>query len=457
VAIRGTGADGHDYITQVAPHCLVLVVEDRSTVPPGFQGAVLVTSATRLALAELAAVWSSHPSRELFVIGVTGTNGKTTTTMMIEHLLSRAGWPTGVIGTIDHHLGDRIWPTELTTPGPVELQERLRDFCSAGARAVAFETSSHALDQARVDGVDFDVGIFTNLTRDHLDYHGDMERYFQAKARLFSDILPSSEKRDRRAVLNGNDPMAKRLREVSRVPVWLTGQHDDADFQWTCLQSDLRGSRGRVRTPFGERSYSLPMMGRHNIENAMGALAATLAAGVSLDTALHALESMRVVRGRLQVVSDIKERTVIVDYAHTDDALKSVLSSLRQVMTSERLWTVFGCGGDRDRGKRPLMLQAALDGSDRVVITSDNPRHEDPESILDDIMKGLRSSDETRRVVREVNRRQAIRQALELSNVGDVVLIAGKGHETTQQIGAVKHPFDDVAVALEEWRSLRGP
>lgn len=454
VAIRGTKVDGHAFLTEaVAKGAIALVVEDASRVPSAFEGAVAVVSDTRVALNQLAARYFAFPAEKLFAVGVTGTNGKTTITHMIEAILNKAGKPTGVIGTIDHHLGTKVWPAELTTPDPLSFQKRLKEFVDLGAKAVALEVSSIGLRQARVDAVPFDVAVFTNLSRDHLDYHADMEDYFQAKRRLFVELLKTSSKSGKRAVVNIDDEAGRRLLNELGSEAWSYGAIDGATLRFEVIEQGFFGSRFRLHTPSGVGEFSIRMTGLHNVYNAAAAVGAALTAGVDLKTAAEALSGLNGVKGRLEAVPNAKGLHVFVDYAHTDGAIETVLKYLNGIREAaglkNKIITVFGCGGDRDRGKRPLMMKAAVNGSDLVVLTSDNPRTEDPESIIQDALAGAPKDALNRTVFTVVDRREGIRKAIELADPGDVVVIAGKGHEDYQQIGTVKYPFSDVEVARE--------
>jgi UDP-N-acetylmuramoyl-L-alanyl-D-glutamate--2,6-diaminopimelate ligase len=468
VAIRGSQLDGHAFLAEAAKGgAIAIVVEDVSKVPPAYVGLIRVVKSSRAELARLASVWSRRPSKELFTVGVTGTNGKTTTTHMIESVLNHGGIPTGVIGTIDHHFRSHVWPTDRTTPDPVVFQARLREFVDLGAKGVALEVTSHALDQARVDSVEYDLGIFTNLTRDHLDYHGSTEAYFEAKLRFFTELLSASVKRTTRAILNIDDAWvqkaATRLSRSTKPIVWTFGEEGrntgfNADFEFRMEQPGFDGVNVILRTPGGERRLRLAMAGRHNVQNAVCAYATGLAAGLSEELAASAVEKIRGVSGRLESVANANGLHVFVDYAHTDDALVAILRLLGDIRDSARregrpeaqakIITVFGCGGDRDRGKRPLMMRAALNGSDAVVVTSDNPRTEDPEAIVNDAMEAVTAVEKSK-VQRIVDRRLAISRAVEIARPGDVILIAGKGHEATQTIGTAKLPFSDVQVVRE--------
>lgn len=455
VAVRGGRIDGHDFLKEaVREGSIALVVESTAKVPQGFAGLVLEVPSTRKALSILASRYKGDPSLRLKTIGVTGTNGKTTVTHMVESILNRQGWPTGVIGTIDHHLGTRVWKSEMTTPDPLTFQTRLQEFIDAGAQAVALEVSSHALDQARVDGVDFDVAIFSNLTRDHLDYHQTMDHYFASKARLFTELLVQSRKSAKFAVIHFDDPWGEKLsKQASAVEVLTFGRRPGARYQYEILQHGFEGARFSIRdtaTPeVPATEFSIQMPGLHNVQNAVSAVLAARALGIADRDIREALGALKGVAGRLERVPNDQGLNVFVDYAHTDDALRSILRSLDAIRQESgqavRLITVFGCGGDRDKGKRPMMCRAALDHSDLVVVTSDNPRSEDPDAIIDDIFAGARN-EERDKMERCVDRRQAIQLAISLAKPGDVVLIAGKGHEKTQTIGDRVFEFSDVSV-----------
>lgn len=452
VAIRGVKLDGHSFIPDaIAKGAAALVVEDRSLVPSAYAGVVLQVANSREVLDILASRFYWDPGQELFCVGVTGTNGKTSVTYMTEAILNHGRLPTGVIGTVNHHLGVKVWPSEMTTPDPVFLQRRLREFRSEGALAVAMEVSSHALDQRRVDSVPFNTVIFTNLTRDHLDYHQTMEKYLEAKQRLFTDLMWKTHKRPCFAIVNTADKYGRRLRVAEPAILWTYGA-EDSDIRYKILRMEFSHTHFRVWTPMGETEIQLPMSGTHNVMNALAALGAGLSAGLSLSVCAEALSQFTGVPGRLQSVPNAKGLSVFVDYAHSPDALENVLTALNKVRenlrSSARIWTIFGCGGDRDKGKRPLMAQMALRYSDKVVITSDNPRTESPESIIEDILTGVRGSDRDK-VITVIDRRRAIMETVQQAVDGDVVLIAGKGHEDYQIIGTQKVPFSDVKVAEE--------
>ena len=455
VAIRGTAADGHQYLEKAAQAgCTALVVEDDRGIPASYRGAVVKVASTRVALDILAQRFYGEPAQKLFCVGVTGTNGKTTVTYMVECILTKFGWPTGVLGTIDHHLGEHRWPSALTTPDPLTLQRRLKEFVALGAGAAAFEVSSHALDQSRADSLPFAVGIFTNLTRDHLDYHLTMEKYFAAKERLFLELL-GRHPRTAVAVLNGDDEWIRKVRVREGVTTWWYGRAH-ADLTFRVLKQDLNGSVFHLSTPRGTTEVSLPCPGLHNVYNATAAIGAALAAGVSLNTATEALSTFYGAPGRLEKVPNSRGLHIFVDYAHTDDAVRTVLRALVQSRSESRgtgrVLTVFGCGGDRDRGKRPLMAQAACEFSDVVIVTSDNPRTENPRAIIEEICKGVPAGWAGQLLIEE-DRRAALAMALQTAHEGDVILVAGKGHEDYQIIGDRRTAFSDRGVLLELMRT----
>lgn len=452
VAIPGTQEDGHRYIPDaISRGAIALVIEDRTKLPNDYRGFVLQVPSTRQVLDLLSSRFYGDPGRNLFCVGVTGTNGKTSITYMVESILNDASMPTGVIGTINNHLGNHVWPSDMTTPDPIALQSRLHDFVEKEASAVVMEVSSHALAQKRVDSVPFNAVVFTNLTRDHLDYHKTMEDYFEAKQRMFTDLLWKTVKSPSYAIINMDDRWGRKLRVADPAILWTYGHHD-ADFQYELVKMDFSHTHFRVQTPAGDGEVSLPMSGNHNVMNALAALAVGIAAGVPLKSCIQSLNNFKGVPGRLQAVPNDKGLSVFVDYAHTPDALENVLSALERVRDSlkskPKIWCVFGCGGDRDKGKRPLMTLVALKYSNHVILTSDNPRTEDPQQIIHDMMNQLPAGEQYKIQI-EVNRREAIHKALQEAKRGDVVLIAGKGHEDYQIIGEEKTSFSDYQVVQE--------
>lgn len=452
VAIRGVKLDGHVFLPDaIDKGASALVVEDADKVPKEYKGLVVRVQNCRESLDLLASHFYDDPGLDLFCVGVTGTNGKTSVTYMVEAILNKGRIPTGVIGTVNHHLGDQVWPSDMTTPDPIFLQKRLREFCDAGAKAVAIEVSSHALDQKRVESVPFNTVIFTNLTRDHLDYHETMEKYLEAKQRLFTDLLWKTEKHPSFAIINTNDKYGRRLKVAGPSVLWTYG-NKDSDLRYEILRMDFALTHFKVYTPSESVDVFLPMSGVHNVMNALAAIGTGLSAGLTLQHCAEALGDFTGVPGRLQAVPNNKKVSVFVDYAHSPDALENVLTALTKVRenlkSSAKIWTIFGCGGDRDKGKRPLMAEMAAKYSDRVVVTSDNPRTEDPQTILNEVLKGIPSSYAANSEA-ILDRKDAIEQTLLKADDGDVILIAGKGHEDYQIIGTQKFPFSDVLVAEE--------
>ena len=438
LAWKGTNSDAHDFVGAAVDHGAVATVVER---PLRVDIPQLVVSDGRRAAALAADFVMGAPSTELLTVGVTGTNGKTTTAMLVRHLLNPT-MPTAVIGTlglIDRE-GAREGTVGLTTPGPVQVAVWLRELVDGGLGAVVMEASSHALAQRRLDGVRFDIAVFTNLTQDHLDYHGDVGDYFAAKARLVELVVP-----DGTVVVNDRERAWERLAVAGRT-LRSYGLGGRADVRATELELDGRGARFTLSADGEARRVESPLLGLYNVENVLAAAAAAVAAGIPLDAVVERLRSAPQVSGRLEaVVTD--PFTVLIDYAHTPDALASALAAVKP-LTPGRLIVVFGAGGDRDRSKRRPMSEAVRRVADVIVLTSDNPRTEDPERILADLATGLDGADYTR----VGDRREAIVYALHIARPGDTVVLAGKGHETYQIIGTEKRPFDErniVASCLE--------
>lgn len=449
VAIKGHERDGHDFISQALQNgAMALVVENKSKVPTDCKVLVIEVPSGRRILDLLASRFYEFPSQELICVGVTGTNGKTSVTYILEHILNHNKKLTGILGTVNHRVGEKIWETSNTTPDPVTLQLRLRQFVEAGASCAAMEVTSHALDQKRVESVHFNTVVFTNLTLDHLDYHKTMENYFATKEKLFTDMMLSSAKKPKFAIVNVDDPYGRRLKVADDVLCWTYGQRE-SDFQFKILKMDFIETEFELKTPVESLKVVLPLSGQHTIYNVIASCAAAVTCGVSLKESFAALKTFFGVPGRLQKIESDSKKAVFVDYAHTPDALENVLKSLRSVRESSRLKskiiTVFGCGGDRDKSKRPVMGKIAAEQSDFIFITSDNPRTEIPETILKDIEAGLPNSYSN--YVTEVDREKAIAMAIQKANEGDVVLIAGKGHEDYQIVGTEKKFFSDIVVA----------
>ncbi len=430
VAVRGSQSDGHRFApSAIERGAAAIVVEERL---PLAVPQVVVRDGRRAALS-LAREWFGDPASRLTLVGVTGTNGKTTTTALVRHLFNASG-TAGSIGTLGAFdgAGDAVPSTagSLTTPGPIDLQGTLAELVRRGTTHVAMETSSHSLDQGRLDGLSFAAGIFTNLTRDHLDYHSTMEAYLAAKLKLSALLGLSGVE-----VVNTDDPAWRALPRGTRRVTF--GLSPDADVRATGLLLGAAGTSFVLEGRFGRADVSLPLLGDFNVSNALAAAAAALALGQSLASVAERLDAAPQVPGRMELLSRVP-CAVLRDYAHTPDALERALKTLRP-LTPGKLIVVFGCGGDRDKGKRPIMGRLAAELSDLPVVTSDNPRTEDPEQIIDDVERGMGSGPR----LRITDRRKAIVAALEEAATGDTVLLAGKGHETYQVIGTEKLPFDE--------------
>jgi len=430
VAVRGSQADGHRFVADAVRRgatAVVVETSQQSGVPE------IVVRDGRLAALALGQAWFGHPGRRLTLVGVTGTNGKTTTTGLIRHLFNtgQGAGSVGTLGAFDGQ-GDPVESTAgtLTTPGPIDLQATLADLAARGTTHVVMEASSHSLDQGRLDGLAFAAAVFTNLTRDHLDYHGTMQAYLTAKLRL-SALL----RLDGVEVVNLDDEawsvMAPRSRRVT------FGLHPAADVRATGIALDASGSRFRLEGRYGTAEASLPLLGDFNVSNALAAAACGLGLGQPLVEVVRRLAASPQVPGRMERIAEVP-CIVLRDYAHTPDALERALATLRP-LSRGRLIEVFGCGGDRDRGKRPLMGRIAAEGADLAIATSDNPRTEDPDAIIDDIEQGMGSVPH----LRLVDRLAAIHAALDEGRAGDTILLAGKGHETYQVLGTEKVPFDE--------------
>ncbi|HVI81518.1 MAG TPA: UDP-N-acetylmuramoyl-L-alanyl-D-glutamate--2,6-diaminopimelate ligase [Chthoniobacterales bacterium] len=442
VALRGEKSDGRDFIGQAVEKGATVIVAQHAEKNP--RATCVVVENTRSAMADLTARFYNFPARKLKLAGVTGTNGKTTTTFLIKHICEKAGTRCGLLGTVRYEIGRRVLPAARTTPESLDLQELLAQILDAGCQAAAMEVSSHALVQERTRGIEWDVAVFTNLTQDHLDYHRTMESYFQAKAKLFEQLGLQQRKRKPVAIINIDDRYGQKLIEKidSKVSLVTFG---------TGLKADFRASNYRME--FGGTSYQLdargksylvrvPLIGRFNVVNSVAALAAANALGIGLRDAVLSLAKSPQVPGRLEIVPAKRQFQVFVDYAHTPDALLNVLKTLRE-LEPRRLIMVFGCGGNRDREKRPLMGQVADQNADCAIITSDNPRKEDPDKIIAEIEKGFRGS----HFEKISDRARAISRAVEIAQPRDIVLIAGKGHENYQEFADHTVPFEDIQVA----------
>lgn len=451
VCVSGYQTDGHQYAAAaLAKGARALVVER----PLELEGEVVQVKvpSTRLALAHMAAEFFGQPGGRIPVIGITGTNGKTTTSYIIHSILQAAGQDPGLVGTVEIRHGGVTRAPLTTTPGSLELQETLARMVEWGAQAVVMEVSSHALSLDRILGIPFRVAVFTNLTQDHLDFHADLEEYFQAKLRLFRDLSPQGDPPGRiRAVINLDDSRAEQILAETRVGRLTYGFSPQAQVRARQVVLGAQETRLVVVYPGGEVPLNLQLLGKFNVYNALAAFAVGLALELPVPLMVGALESVEGVRGRFQRVHQGQPFSVVVDYGHTPDGLENILSAVREV-TSGRLLAVFGCGGDRDRKKRPLMGEVAGRLADLVIVTSDNPRTEDPLAIIAEIEPGVKGTGREYQV--EPDRRQAIRRALSLARPGDAVVIAGKGHEDYQILGKDKVHFDDVEEARQALREL---
>jgi UDP-N-acetylmuramoyl-L-alanyl-D-glutamate--2,6-diaminopimelate ligase len=446
VAIKGVKDDGHRFIKEAVEKGARAVVS-ASPYPSAasFPGVSwIITPDTRLALAQLANEFYGRPSEEIKVVGITGTNGKTTVSYLLEAMLKEVGVSPAVIGTINYRFNNKVFNSKNTTPGPLELQSLLSEMAKENVKYAVMEVSSHALDQRRTEGINFHSALFTNVTQDHLDYHGTLEDYFKAKARLFDGLCEKSF-----AVINNDDPYGRRLREI-RAEVLTYGIVTPSDVVAMDLTFDIHKTEFTVETDDHRARFKTRLIGRHNVYNILASVAWGMKEGLRLPAMQAMVEQFQPVPGRLERIEFAGDFAVFVDYAHTDDALRNVLTSLRQV-SSGRIITVFGCGGERDRDKRPKMGNAVTELSDFAVITNDNPRSEDPQEIIAEIKRGI--SKDNYRVIPD--RREAIRESLTLAKSGDIVLIAGKGHENYQIFRDRTIHFDDREVARECLRSLK--
>lgn len=453
VAVKGFKQDGHDFIKKAIERGAAAVVMERQAEIPG-DVAWVVTADSRLALALLSARFYGYPSRKMKMYGVTGTNGKTTTASLLAGVLEAAGEKVGLIGTVCSMIGGKVLPVTHTTPESADLQKLLNNMVAEGVHSCVMEVSSHGLALKRVEGCEFDTVIYTNLTQDHLDFHENMKDYLDAKLKLFSGLGKSGKAAEKFAIINADDIYSDNFRKAATGTVYTYGINGPADVMAKEINVSSKGVKFEVEGRWGRCPLKLQITGIFNVYNALAALTAAAAAGVPLETVRNGLEATRGVPGRFELVDQGQDFAVIVDYAHTPDGLEHVLKTARQV-TGKRLITVFGCGGDRDRTKRPLMGKIAVQYSDWTVITSDNPRTEDPLKIIGDIEEGVKSSWSGGGYVIEPDRRKAIRLAVQTAGKDDVVVIAGKGHEDYQIIGTRKFPFDDRQEAEEALKGRR--
>ncbi|RPH81739.1 MAG: UDP-N-acetylmuramoyl-L-alanyl-D-glutamate--2,6-diaminopimelate ligase [Nitrospiraceae bacterium] len=454
VAVKGERVDGHGFVEQAIKAGAIAVVA-QAPVASGPLPFVRVND-SRKALGLLGSRFHGDPSTHLKMIGVTGTNGKTTTTYLCKALLEGIGRQVGLIGTVGYQIGQETFPAPHTTPGALDLQSLLEKMVECGLTAAVMEVSSHALALDRISGCEYDMAIFTNLTQDHLDFHHTMEEYFQAKLQLFTG-LAGGKKTGKRAFVNMDDPRGAAIRTACPVTVWGYALKSQADLKAEQVRLSLTGTTFTAATPAGSFPVESRLVGEHNVYNMLGAIGVALHDGATIDQICEATAHITNVPGRFERISSGQDFTVVVDYAHTEDALLRLLTAAQTVKTG-RIITVFGCGGDRDRGKRPKMGRVAVEYSDVVVLTSDNPRTEDPMVILHEVEVGVREALVHRNHVQYhliPDRREAIGAAIREAHQDDMVLIAGKGHEDYQIIGTKKFHFDDREVAREAIQHVR--
>ena len=477
VAITGQRADGHHFINQALENGAVALVVQKQPAQIQLSGhqieashphaLIVSTPDTRCALADLAACFYNHPSQHMQLIAITGTNGKTTVAYLIESILIKAGFKTGVIGTIDYRYGGNAFPNPMTTPESLDLQKILSEMRRSGVTHVVLEASSHAMDLYRIRGCRFNIAVFTNLSQDHLDFHGDMQAYWSSKKRLFTEYLVAGSRKDEAvAVINCDDPRGEELADILSVKRIRTGSTPACDIQAETSRCELVGTKGRLSTPRGSFDFETPLVGLHNIENILSASGAAAALNIPADTIKSGIESLRVIPGRLESIENSSRRFVYVDYAHTPDALENAVSALKAIAPA-KIICVFGCGGDRDNEKRPMMGEIVARLCDLAVVTSDNPRSEAPSAIIDQILPGielaqgcryagddLKNGFDKKGYTVEPDRRRAIRLAISVSRPNDAVLIAGKGHETYQILADTTIDSDDREEAREALRAI---
>ena len=446
VCIRGSARDSHTFIPDVLEKgCRVLVTEKDVTVPGDVT--VLRVENGRLALAELSAARFGYPAEKLVTIGITGTKGKTTTSYMVKAILEAAGKKVGLIGTINVMIGDEVRPSHNTTPDVVDLQKMLYEMVENHCDTCVMEVSSHALALDRVAGIEYDTAVLTNITQDHLDFHKTMENYREAKALLFTR-LHEGTKPNKTAVFNTDDPSSAIIMPRVKTKIMTYGKGKDNDVYPLTFHVAASHMELNLQTPVGEMDLKLHITGEFNVYNVMGSICAAIAEGLTREDIIRGLDDFAGVPGRFQLIHAGQPFTVVVDYAHTPDGLENVLKTARQI-TKGKLWVVFGAGGDRDRKKRPIMGKIALDLADIAVVTSDNPRTEDPEAIIRDIEEGLKDNPEGKEIHKITDRREAIEYVMAHAKPDDVVMIAGKGHENYQILKDRTIHFDDGEVVRD--------
>lgn len=440
VAVRGTAVDGHAYIRSAVEKGAVAVVCEAMPSDMPSEATCIVVKDSAEALGELLSEWYGNPSRRLVLVGVTGTNGKTTIATLLYTMFRQMGHKAGLISTVCNYIDDKPVPTEHTTPGPLTLHALIAQMAEAGCEYAFMEVSSHAIDQKRIAGLSFDGGIFTNLTRDHLDYHKTVENYLRAKKKFFDDLPASAF-----ALTNADDKSGLVMLQNTKARKLTYSLRTVADFKGKILESHFDGTELLVNN----REVSVQFVGRFNAYNLLAVYGAAVTLGKDPEQVLVVLSTLHSVSGRFETIRSPKGFTAIVDYAHTPDALTNVLNGIHEVLDGNgHVLTVVGCGGNRDKGKRPLMAKEAARLSDQVILTSDNPRFEEPDAIIQDMVAGLSAADLDHTLC-ITDRRQAIKTALTLAQRGDVVLVAGKGHEDYQEVKGVKHHFDDREIIRE--------
>lgn len=451
IAIKGFSADGHDFIDTALSNGAAAVIAERD----GYADKrIIQVKHTRKAMAAIASRFYGNPSEELFLTGITGTNGKTTVTWLTESIFKAAGFNTGVIGTINVRYNGGIHESPVTTPDSPDLQRILADMTKSSVTHVIMEVSSHGVDLNRVDHCRFNTGVFTNLSQDHLDYHHTMKAYWKCKKDFFIKILqPKKAENPGCAVINTDDPKGKELVAKLAPPVVKTGLDNGTDIFCKDITDDISGITATLVMADTSVRFTSPLTGRFNIENILSATGAAHAAGISPETVKKGIEACTAIPGRLERLDNSQDRFVFVDYAHTPDALESILEILEN-RAENRLVTVFGCGGDRDPSKRPLMGKAASAHSDIVIVTSDNPRGEDPQKIIDDILPGIDNSIKKENVIVEPDRTKALELAVRISKEKDTIVAAGKGHETYQIIKSGRIDFDDRLVLKQALETM---
>lgn len=450
VCIKGFTVDGHEFVQQAINNGAVAILAEREVQTNG-EVPVIIVNDTKRAMARLADVFYGQPTHQLKLIGVTGTNGKTTTTHIIDKIFQQAGEKTGLIGTMYIKINEKKYDVKNTTPESLTLQKTFKKMLDEKVTHAVMEVSSHALHMGRVHGCDFDIAVFTNLTQDHLDYHETMDEYRNAKGLLFSQLGNAYHlEKPKFAILNGDDPASKYYKHMTSAHILTYGIDHDCDVMAKNIEMSATGTSFDLITPNGTYPVKINHVGKFSIYNVLAAISTAIVSGISMDTIIKTVESMEGVRGRFELVNGGQNFTVIVDYAHTPDSVENVLKTVKQ-FAKRKVFVVIGCGGDRDRTKRPLMAKVAVQYADEPIFTSDNPRSEDPIAILKDMESGV----EGEYYHSISNREQAIYFAIANAKEGDVVVIAGKGHETYQQIGNQIFEFDDKKVALNAIKEFK--